>query len=127
MRAATRRRQMGDVGITAQRYSLVLYGNSQRLKIEPWEPETTRTVTVPFAWKPDTWYRLKLRVENLPERTGARARQGVAGRRARAGRVDDREDRSDRQPPGRARACSSMRSSAPISTTSSLTQEPVGS
>ena len=57
---------MGDVGITAQRYSLVLYGTSQQLKIEPWEPETQRTVTVPFAWKPDTWYRLKLRVENLP-------------------------------------------------------------
>ena len=65
VRAATRRRQQGDVGITAQRYSLVLYGNSQRLKIEAWEPETTRTVTVPFEWKPDTWYRLKLRVENL--------------------------------------------------------------
>jgi hypothetical protein len=66
-RAGMQRRQMGDVGITAQRYSLVLYGNSQRLKIEPWEPETARTVTVPFAWKPDTWYRLKLRVENLPD------------------------------------------------------------
>ncbi|MQA30342.1 MAG: PQQ-binding-like beta-propeller repeat protein [Luteitalea sp.] len=66
VRAATRRRQTGDVGITAQRYSLVLYGNSQRLKIEAWEPETTRTVAVPFAWKPDAWYRLKLRVENLP-------------------------------------------------------------
>jgi outer membrane protein assembly factor BamB len=66
VRAAERRRQMGDVGITAQRYSLVLYGTSQRLKLEPWEPETARTVTVPFAWKPDTWYRLKLRVENLP-------------------------------------------------------------
>ena len=66
VRASTRRRQMGDVGITAQRYSLVLYGNSQRLKLEPWEPETARTVTVPFAWKPDAWYRLKLRVENLP-------------------------------------------------------------
>ena len=65
VRAATRRRQMGDVGITAQRYSLVLYGNSQRLKLEPWEPETARTVTVPLAWKPDTWYRLKLRVENM--------------------------------------------------------------
>ena len=62
----TRRRQKGDVGITAQRYSLVLYGNAQRLKIEPWEPETARTVTMPFAWKPDTWYHLKLRVENLP-------------------------------------------------------------
>jgi outer membrane protein assembly factor BamB len=66
VRAATRRRQMGDVGITAQRYSLVLYGTSQKLKLEPWEPETTRTVTAPFAWKPDAWYRLKLRVENLP-------------------------------------------------------------
>jgi len=66
VRASTRRRQMGDIGITAQRYSLVLYGNSQRLKIEPWEPETQRTVTVPYTWKPDTWYHLKLRVENLP-------------------------------------------------------------
>ena len=65
VRANTRRRQLGDVGITAQRYSLVLYGNAQRLKIEPWEPETARTITVPFAWKADAWYRLKLRVENM--------------------------------------------------------------
>ena len=66
VRAPQRRRQMADVGITAQRYSLVLYGTSQQLKLEPWEPETARTVTTPFAWKPDSWYRLKLRVENLP-------------------------------------------------------------
>jgi len=66
VRASMQRRQMGDVGITAQRYSLVLYGNSQKLKLEPWEPETTRTVTVPFAWKENAWYRLKLRVENMP-------------------------------------------------------------
>jgi hypothetical protein len=67
VRVATRRRQMGDIGVTAQRYSLVLYGNSQELKLEPWEPEVKRTVTVPFAWKPDAWYHLKLRVENLPD------------------------------------------------------------
>jgi outer membrane protein assembly factor BamB len=67
VRVATRRRQMGDIGITAQRYSLVLYGNSQELKLEPWEPEVKRTVTLPYAWKPDTWYHLKLRVENLPD------------------------------------------------------------
>jgi hypothetical protein len=80
VRANTRRRQMGDVGITAQRYSLVLYGNSQRLKIEPWEPETVRTVTVPFAWKPDAWYRLKLRVENLPNgQVRARGKAWPAG------------------------------------------------
>jgi outer membrane protein assembly factor BamB len=80
VRANTRRRQMGDVGITAQRYSLVLYGNAQRLKIEPWEPETARTVTVPLAWKPDTWYRLKLRVENLPNgQVRARGKAWPAG------------------------------------------------
>ncbi|PYR38241.1 MAG: serine/threonine protein kinase, partial [Acidobacteria bacterium] len=64
VRVATRRRQMGDIGVTAQRYSLVLYGNSQQLKLEPWEPEIQRTVTVPFTWKADAWYHLKLRVEN---------------------------------------------------------------
>ena len=66
VRSKTMRRQMADLGITAQRYTLVLVGNAQRLKLEPWEPETARTVMVPFAWKPDVWYHLKLRVENLP-------------------------------------------------------------
>jgi outer membrane protein assembly factor BamB len=67
MRGNTRRRQMPDIGITAQRYTLVAYGNAQQLKLEPWEPETQRTVTVPFAWKADAWYHLKLRVDNMPD------------------------------------------------------------
>ena len=67
VRVATKRRQMGDIGITAQRYTLVLYGNSQELKLEPWVPEIKRTVTVPFTWKADAWYHLKLRVENMPD------------------------------------------------------------
>ena len=67
VRATTRRRQMSDIGITAQRYSLVLYGNAQQLKLEPWTPETQRTVTVPFKWETDKWFHLKLRVENTPD------------------------------------------------------------
>jgi len=65
--ATQKRRQQGDAGVIAQRYVLTLYGNSQMLHLEPWQPETTRTVTMPFAWKPDTWYRMKLQVENLPD------------------------------------------------------------
>ena len=76
VRATEQRRQMGDVGITAQRYSLILFGNSQRLRLEPWEPETARTASVPFTWKPDTWYRLKLRVSSLPD--GRAITQGKA-------------------------------------------------
>jgi outer membrane protein assembly factor BamB len=67
VRGTTRRRQMADIGITAQRYSLVLYGNAQQLKLEAWEPETERTAMKPFTWKADAWYHLKLRVENMPD------------------------------------------------------------
>ena len=80
VRGTTRRRQMTDIGVTAQRYSLVLYGNAQQLKIEPWEPETHRTVVVPYEWKADTWYHLKLRVENMPDgKTRARGKAWPTG------------------------------------------------
>jgi len=67
VRGTTKRRQMANMGVTAQRYSLVIYGNAQEIKIEPWEPETHRSAVKPFEWKADTWYHLKLRVENLPD------------------------------------------------------------
>ena len=79
VRAPTRRRMMADVGITVQRYSLVLYGTTQRLKLEPWEPETQRTVAMPFAWKADAWYTIKLRVENRPRPFRARGKAWPAG------------------------------------------------
>jgi len=69
------RRQMGDAGVIAQRYILVLFGNSQKAELQAWQPETTRTLSAPFAWKGDTWYRMKLRVESLPDgKTRARAK-----------------------------------------------------
>jgi outer membrane protein assembly factor BamB len=67
VRASERRRQMGDVGVIAQRYVLVLFGNSQRIELHPWQAADEMTVRAPFQWKPDTWYRVKLRVENLPD------------------------------------------------------------
>lgn len=62
-----RRRQMGDAGVVAQRYELVIMGNSQKIELRSWQIEPTRTVRKPFVWKSDTWYRLKLEVENLPD------------------------------------------------------------
>ncbi|HYV09895.1 MAG TPA: PQQ-binding-like beta-propeller repeat protein [Pyrinomonadaceae bacterium] len=67
--ATQKRRQQGDAGVIAQRYVLTLYGNSQMLHLEPWQPEIVRTKSMPYAWKPDTWYRLKLEVANLPDGT----------------------------------------------------------
>ncbi len=65
--AVDKRRQMGDAGVVAQRYNLILFGNAQRLELQSWQPETKRTVSAPFAWKASTWYRMKLRVENLAD------------------------------------------------------------
>jgi outer membrane protein assembly factor BamB len=80
VRAPTRRRMMADVGVTVQRYSLVLYGTTQKLKLEPWEPETQRSVVVPFEWKPDAWYTIKLRVDNLADgQVRARGKAWPAG------------------------------------------------
>ncbi len=67
VRATEKRRQMGDAGVVAQHYELVLFGNSQKLTLQSWQIEPKRTVSVPFAWKRDTWYRLKLEVQNLPD------------------------------------------------------------
>jgi hypothetical protein len=78
--ATTRRRQVGDAGVIAQRYSLTLFGNAQKLELTPWQPETARRLDVPFEWKTDTWYRVKLRVENLPNgQVRARGKAWPAG------------------------------------------------
>ncbi|PYP83131.1 MAG: hypothetical protein DMF61_24205 [Blastocatellia bacterium AA13] len=67
VRAAEKRRQMGDAGVVAQRYEVVLLGNNQRIELRSWQIEETRTVKKPFEWKADTWYSVKLEVENLPD------------------------------------------------------------
>ncbi len=65
--ATEKRRQIGEAGVIAQRYVLSLFGNSQKLDLAPWQPETARTASVAFPWKPNTWYRMKLMVENMPD------------------------------------------------------------
>jgi outer membrane protein assembly factor BamB len=65
VRALERRRQMGDVGIVAQRYELVLFGGHQRLELQPWQPETARTARVDYKWLKDTWYTMKLEVQTI--------------------------------------------------------------
>jgi len=79
VRAIERRRQMGDAGVVAQRYELVLFGNIQKIELRSWQIEPKRTFSKPFAWKADTWYRLKLQVENLPDgKTRARGKAWLA-------------------------------------------------
>jgi len=80
VRTVERRRQQGDVGVIAQRYVFLLFGNSQRVELQPWQPVVKMTTTAPFQWKADTWYRVKLEVQNLPDgKTRARAKAWLRG------------------------------------------------
>ena len=64
VRTTERRRQQGDVGVIAQRYVFVLFGNSQKVELQPWQPNVEMTKAAPFAWKGDTWYRVKVEAQN---------------------------------------------------------------
>ncbi len=76
VRGREQRRQRGDVGLINERYGLVLFGNGQKLELHPWQAADEMTVRVPFTWDADKWYRMKLRVEPLPDGT-ARVRGKV--------------------------------------------------
>jgi outer membrane protein assembly factor BamB len=59
-------RKMGDTGLIAQGYNMILLGNHQRVELESWSYEGLRTVKAEFKWKPDTWYHMKLESQDLP-------------------------------------------------------------
>jgi hypothetical protein len=69
VRGTESRRQRGDIGLINQRYALVLFGNDQRLELHPWQAADEMTVRLPFEWALNTWYRMKMRVENRTDGT----------------------------------------------------------
>jgi outer membrane protein assembly factor BamB len=54
---------IADMGIVANRYSLVLAGNKQELRIASWEALPRVDKVLKWDWKPGVWYRMKLRVD----------------------------------------------------------------
>lgn len=76
------RRHVPDPAVINQRYMLMLYGNHQRLQIHTWSGALGTEQsgasglqrTIPFEWKPDTWYRMKLRVDQSGDKAIARGK-----------------------------------------------------
>jgi outer membrane protein assembly factor BamB len=71
-----------DPGVINQRYVLTLYGNHQFAEIHVWAGALPTVLSgsaalnkrVPFQWQPNKWYRMKLRVEQLPDKALARGK-----------------------------------------------------
>ncbi|MBN8248865.1 MAG: PQQ-binding-like beta-propeller repeat protein [Verrucomicrobia bacterium] len=62
------RRKMSEVGLINQRYAVILKGNSQELEVN--SNQERLKVAAPFKWSPNTWYRLKVRVDGNPDGGG---------------------------------------------------------
>jgi outer membrane protein assembly factor BamB len=62
VRGAITHEKLPDAGLIAQRYTLDLMGASQQVQIRSWTPQLGRfSKSVPFPWKPNTWYTMKFR------------------------------------------------------------------
>lgn len=62
------RRGMSSAGVIVHRYIVALQGNQQTLEIQSNYDRVRHSV--PFAWKPATWYRIKARVDVAPDGSG---------------------------------------------------------
>jgi outer membrane protein assembly factor BamB len=52
-----------DMGLFNSRYELILLGSEPTLRITTWSPIPRLQKDVPFEWKTDVWYRVKLQVK----------------------------------------------------------------
>ncbi len=57
------RDDLPDMGVVANRYTLMLAGNTQQLRLVSWDALPRVDKTISFPWKAGVWYRLKLTVE----------------------------------------------------------------
>jgi hypothetical protein len=57
------RRQMPDIGLIANRYTMDLQGALQRLQIRIWAAELLNSETIDFKFDADVWYTMKMRVD----------------------------------------------------------------
>jgi outer membrane protein assembly factor BamB len=57
------RTDLPDIGIDANRYTLMLAGNTQQLRLVSWDALPRIDRTIQFPWKPGVWYSMKLTVK----------------------------------------------------------------
>ena len=65
---ARRRRTRPDLGLINGGYTLDLQGGYNRLEVRAWAAELRMMQRVPFEWREDKWYTMKLTVKVGPDR-----------------------------------------------------------
>jgi len=63
VRMTEARRQLPNIGLSCQRYNLILIGNTGKLSVESWPSEKRMSKAVKFRSDPDVWYTMKMKVD----------------------------------------------------------------
>ncbi len=69
-----KRDDMPDMGVVAVRYTLMLDGNKQRLRLVSWDTLPRVDKSIDWPWKPGVWYHMKLTVEPQGDKAIARGK-----------------------------------------------------
>jgi outer membrane protein assembly factor BamB len=67
---------LSDMGLTGNRYTLILDGNKQRLHLVSWEstPRARIDKEIEYPWKENVWYHMKLTVDVQGEKATVRGK-----------------------------------------------------
>lgn len=74
------RDNLPDVAISGSRYILMLAGNRQELRLLSWDVVPRVDKSIPWEWKGDTWYRLKLTTVNQGDKVLVRGKAWEVGK-----------------------------------------------
>ena len=89
-------RRLPSIGVTANRYNLILKGNTSKLTIQTWPAHPRVAKEITYRSDPNIWYTLKLRVDIATDGAHVRGKVWKRGQ-TRTGSLDHRATRPARQ------------------------------
>lgn len=67
-------RKRPDMGLINSGYTMDLMGAHQKIQVRSWSSDLRLEKSVPFAWEPDVWYTMKLRVDQQGDKALVRGK-----------------------------------------------------
>ena len=61
------KRKLASIGLSNQRYNLIIRGNTGKLAIQSWQPHKRMAKEIKFRSDPDVWYTMKMKVETTAD------------------------------------------------------------
>ena len=75
------KRNMPDMGLIANRYTLEMQGNHQRLQVLSWRSDLRMAKWIDFKWEPNVWYTMKMTVDIVDDTAHVKGKVWVRGER----------------------------------------------